>query len=131
MFGHNCAPSVPDLCRTLLGTMRRKILLMLLVCGIGGVYLANASWLAPRPRGAPQLIAQRGLHQSYVSAGATDDACTAQLIRPPVHQYIDNTLPSIDAAFSAGAQIVELDVRITLDRQFVLGRLREVSRSAA
>lgn len=111
---------MPESCRTLAGTMRRRLFLLLLTGAVGGLYLANASWLASRPRGAPQVVAQRGLSQSYASGGEDENACTAQLIRPPVHQYIDNTLPSVGAAFSAGAQIVEVDTRITLDQQFVL-----------
>jgi glycerophosphoryl diester phosphodiesterase len=47
-------------------------------------------------------------------------ACTARLITPPTHSFIDNTLPSIEAALAAEADIVEIDVRTTKDHQFVL-----------
>jgi glycerophosphoryl diester phosphodiesterase len=85
-----------------------------------GLYLINTSWLAEPPGGRPTLIAQRGLHQVYDLQGVTDDTCTAQHIRAPVHLLIDNTLPSIAAAISAGADVVEIDVRVTSDGQFVL-----------
>lgn len=85
-----------------------------------GLYLVNASWLAAPPSGRPTLIAQRGLHQVYEREGVDDDTCTARRIPPPTHSFIDNTLPSIAAAFARGADVVEVDVKLTKDRQFVL-----------
>jgi glycerophosphoryl diester phosphodiesterase len=85
-----------------------------------GVYLLNASWLAPAPSGRPTVIAQRGLHQVYGREGVDDETCTARRIPPPSHRVIDNTLPSIDAAFALGADVVEIDVKLTKDREFVL-----------
>lgn len=103
--------------------LSRRALLALVLVGIGGLgclYLGNASWLAAVPRGVPQVVAQRGVAQQYLSSNLTDDSCTARLILPPTHSLIDNTLPSIDAALTAGADIVEADIRVTKDRQFVL-----------
>lgn len=85
-----------------------------------GLYLANASWIAPPPSGRPSVIAQRGLHQVYGRDGVDDDTCTARRIPRPTHMFIDNTLPSIAAAFAMGADVVEVDVKLTKDRQFVL-----------
>jgi glycerophosphoryl diester phosphodiesterase len=87
---------------------------------LGGFYLVNASWLAAPPRGAPRVIAQRGVSQQYSTSEVTDDSCTAKLILPPSHSLIDNTVPSIEAAVAAGADVVEIDIRVTADRQFVL-----------
>jgi glycerophosphoryl diester phosphodiesterase len=84
------------------------------------VYLLNASWLAARPAGRPSLVAQRGVHQVFDPRGVDNDTCTATRIPPPTHELIDNTLPSIAAAFNAGADVVEADVRETRDREFVL-----------
>ena len=86
----------------------------------GGLYLGNASWLASPPSGHPTVIAQRGLHQVYGREGIDDDTCTARRIPPPSHMFIDNTLPSIAAAFALGADTVEVDVKLTKDHQFVL-----------
>lgn len=85
-----------------------------------GVYFGNASWLASPPSGLPTVIAQRGLHQVYGREGVDDDTCTARRITPPSHNYIDNTLPSIAAAVALGADVVEVDLKLTKDRQFVL-----------
>jgi glycerophosphoryl diester phosphodiesterase len=84
------------------------------------LYLLNASWLAAPPSGRPTLVAQRGVHQVFDPRGVDNDTCTATRIPPPTHSLIDNTLPSIAAGFSAGADVVEVDVRQTRDRQFVL-----------
>src|SRR3984885_10890625 len=85
-----------------------------------GLYLVNASWLASPPSGRPTVIAQRGLHQVYGRGGVDDETCTAHHIPPPSHMFIDNTLPSIAAAFAMGADVVEVDVKLTKDREFVL-----------
>lgn len=85
-----------------------------------GLYGTNASWLVAPPSGVPRVVAQRGVAQQYRSVEPSDAACTARLILPPAHSFIDNTAASIDAARAAGADVVEIDVRITKDRQFVL-----------
>ena len=85
-----------------------------------GLYLVNASWLASPPSGRSTVIAQRGLHQVYGREGVDDESCTARRIPPPPHMFIDNTLPSIAAAFAMGADVVEVDVKLTKDREFVL-----------
>ena len=66
------------------------------------------------------LGAKRGLHQVYGREGVDDATCTARYIPPPSHMFIDNTLPSIAAAFDLGADAVEVDLKLTKDRQFVL-----------
>jgi glycerophosphoryl diester phosphodiesterase len=85
-----------------------------------GLYLLNASWLASPPQEQTTIIAQRGLHQVYGRDGVDDETCTARRIAMPAHQFIDNTLPSITAAFSLGADVVEIDVRLTKDGSFML-----------
>jgi glycerophosphoryl diester phosphodiesterase len=70
--------------------------------------------------GRPTLIAQRGVHQVYNREEVDDRTCTARHIPPPGHLLIDNTLPSIAAAFEAGADVVEVDARLTQDHDFVL-----------
>jgi glycerophosphoryl diester phosphodiesterase len=50
----------------------------------------------------------------------TDETCTAELIDPPRHAYIENTIPSMAAAFAAGANAVELDVHRTTDGQLIV-----------
>lgn len=84
------------------------------------LYLLNASWLVSPPSGRATLIAQRGVHPVYGREGIDDETCTARKILPPATSLIDNTLRSIAAAFAKGADIVEVDARVTKDRQFVL-----------
>lgn len=72
---------------------------------------------APR---APRLIAHRGVHQTFPPEGVRWDTCTATRIRPPTHGYIENTLPSVQAAFEHGAEVVEIDVHATADGHLVV-----------
>lgn len=102
--------------------LRRPLLalgapLLVLICG---VYLLNASWLAPVPEGGPKLLAHRGVHQGFDLAGVTNDTCTATRIREPIAPEIENTLASMRAAFALGADVVELDVHPTTDGQFAV-----------
>ncbi len=96
----------------------RKILLRIVVAlavFAGAVYLWNASWRVSMPAGETQLIAHRGVHQLFSLEGVENDTCTAERIFPPTHEFLENTLPSMQAAFAAGADVVELDVHPTTD----------------
>ena len=66
------------------------------------------------------MLAHRGLAQTYGTEGLTATTCTAARIFPPEHGFIENTLPSMRAAFAAGADIVELDIHPTTDGQFAV-----------
>ena len=67
-----------------------------------------------------QLIAHRGVHQTFHRENLEGDTCTAERIYPPEHDYLENTLRSMEAAFAAGADIVELDVHPTTDGHFAV-----------
>ena len=82
--------------------------------------VVNASWLAPEPKGAVKLIAHRGLHQLYDNEGVGRDDCTATRIERPVHDYLENTVPSIKRAAKLGATIVEIDIAPTKDGQLAV-----------
>ncbi len=99
--------------------MLKKVLLALLAAA-AGVYVLNASWRVPPAEGGVHLIAHRGVHQTYHREGLTNETCTAVRIDPPTHDLIENTLPSMAAAFGAGADVVELDVHPTTDGQFAV-----------
>ncbi len=102
---------------------RRRILLKTflgLAAFVGAVLLYNGSWWASAPAGKPQLIAHRGVHQTYHREDLMRDTCTATRIFPPSHDFIENTLPSMEAAFAAGADIVEIDVHPTTDGQLAV-----------
>jgi glycerophosphoryl diester phosphodiesterase len=91
-----------------------------LAAAIAAIYVFNASWRVAAPDGEVQLIAHRGVHQTFSRDGLDNDTCTAERIDPPTHEYLENTLPSMQAAFAAGADIVELDVHPTTDGQFAV-----------
>ncbi len=84
------------------------------------VYLNNASGLAPAMRGRPVVLAHRGLAQTFPSEGLTNETCTAKRIYPPTHALLENTLASMQAAFDAGADVVEIDVHPTSDGHFAV-----------
>ncbi|MCO6178059.1 glycerophosphodiester phosphodiesterase family protein [Ciceribacter sp. RN22] len=71
-------------------------------------------------REAPRLLAHRGQHQMFDREGLTAETCTAGRIRPPEHAFLENTVPSMRAAFDAGAAVVELDVHLTPDGAFAV-----------
>ncbi|MEU6269777.1 glycerophosphodiester phosphodiesterase family protein [Saccharopolyspora shandongensis] len=68
----------------------------------------------------PKLLAHRGVAQTFSTAGVGNDTCTAERIDAPVHGFLENTIPSMRAAFDAGAHLVELDVHPTRDGQFAV-----------
>src|SRR5262245_16840649 len=83
-------------------------------------FLNNTNWLVfDRPSG-PTLLAHRGLAQTYDAAGLERDTCTATRMHPPEHAFLENTLPSMRAAFEAGADIVEFDIHPTTDGHFAV-----------
>jgi glycerophosphoryl diester phosphodiesterase len=104
--------------------MIKKILLWgsaAILAFIVGVVLYNASWFeSPHGDGHIKLIAHRGVHQTFSKEGVGNDTCTVDRIYPPTHDFIENTLPSMEAAFNAGADVVELDVHLTPDKQFAV-----------
>jgi glycerophosphoryl diester phosphodiesterase len=101
--------------------MRGKKVLGGVVVFAGAVYLLNASWLAaPAGNDSPRIIAHRGVHQTFSHEGVDAETCTATRIDPPNHGFIENTLPSMRAAFAAGADVVELDVHLTPDKVFAV-----------
>ncbi|WP_284645494.1 glycerophosphodiester phosphodiesterase family protein [Paenibacillus silviterrae] len=93
-----------------------QIVLLLLLL----VYLNNSSLLAADREGTPLLLAHRGMAQTFTMEGITGDTCTAERIYPPEHPYLENTIASMEEAFKAGADIVELDIHITKDNQFAV-----------
>lgn len=101
--------------------MRAKLVLGGLAVFSAAVYFLNASWLVtPSDIGSPRIIAHRGVHQTYGRDGIDAETCTATRIDPPTHGFIENTIPSMRAAFDAGADVVELDVHLTPDKVFAV-----------
>lgn len=93
---------------------------MALALGLLILSFVNASWIAPKPDGALKLIAHRGVAQQFSREGIDDRTCTAKRIEKPTHDYIDNTLRSIEAAWRNSADWVHVDLRLTADDRLVL-----------
>jgi len=67
------------------------------------------------------VIAHRGVHQNWeMGPYGQNRGCKADRIFEPAHDYIENTLESMRAAFDFGATIVEIDVRRTKDDHLVI-----------
>ncbi|MCT7662667.1 glycerophosphodiester phosphodiesterase family protein [Shinella kummerowiae] len=84
------------------------------------VWSFNSSLIASAPDGDTKLLAHRGAHQTFGQAHVENDTCTATLIDPPTHDYLENTIAGMRAAFAAGADVVEIDVHLTPDKKFAV-----------
>ena len=82
----------------------------------------NASWLAAKPTGYPKLLAVRGISQQPAKLNPQADDCTARQIEPPVHEYLENTLPALQRASGMGAAMVMVDVNTSADGKVLLLR---------
>jgi glycerophosphoryl diester phosphodiesterase len=93
------------------------------VGGFAGLVLVLALWNGSfwsSYAGPTTLLAHRGMGQTYHREGLDNDTCTATRIYPPEHPYLENTLASMQAAFDAGADVVEFDIHPTTDGQFAV-----------
>ncbi|MER9306206.1 glycerophosphodiester phosphodiesterase [Mesorhizobium sp. M0293] len=99
---------------------KRTIFFGVIVVAAAGIWLNNTSLLSSRPAGKPEVLAHRGLAQDYSRAGMTGETCTASRMLPPRHAFLENTLPSMEAAFALGADALELDVHPTTDGKFAV-----------
>lgn len=78
--------------------------------------VVNASWIAGKPPGGIRVIAHRGVYQQFDREGLDRyTTCTANRIEPPVHDYLENTIRSMQAARQMGADMIEIDVAPTAD----------------
>jgi glycerophosphoryl diester phosphodiesterase len=92
---------------------------VLALCLIAGVVYLWFPWPIP-PATSFTVVAHRGVHQTFPLTDLTSETCTAAIIYPPTHAFLENTLPSMAAAFAAGADAVEIDIHRTADGQLVV-----------
>lgn len=97
----------------------KRIVIFLLLLTVF-IFLNNSSLFTKDRDGDPFLLAHRGLGQTFSMEGITGDTCTAERIHEPEHPYLENTIPSMEAAFAAGADMVEFDIKPTKDGQFAV-----------
>jgi glycerophosphoryl diester phosphodiesterase len=86
-----------------------------------GLWFNNSSYLfGSSPAAQSRVLAHRGVHQTFPTENLDNDSCTASLIGPPRHPFLENTIASMRAAFESGADVVELDVHLTPDGRFAV-----------
>lgn len=100
-------------------TKKRWIILGGLMLLITFVWLNNTSLLYSKNTNY-KILAHRGLAQTFDISKVESDTNTAEIIYPPEHPYLENTIPSMKAAFDNGADVVELDIKLTKDRQLAV-----------
>lgn len=98
----------------------RKKAFWILVVFVLFVWINNSSLFVDRSNKRPTLLAHRGLAQTFDLEGVQWDTNTARIIHPPEHPYLENTIPSMQAAFNYGADIVEFDIRLTKDKKLAV-----------
>lgn len=97
----------------------KRLILVLLALYVT-VYLLQLPFRSADPRPEFERIAHRGIHQTFRRENLSNDTCTAERIDPPRHRYLENTLPSMQAALDAGATGIELDLHATADGGLVV-----------
>lgn len=97
----------------------KRVLIFILLLSLF-MFLNNSSIFTKDREADRLLLAHRGLGQTFSMEGITGDTCTAERIHPPEHPYLENTIPSMEAAFENGADVVELDIKPTKDGQFAV-----------
>jgi len=67
----------------------------------------------------PTLLAHRGFNQQF-DIPVESNTCLAVHLLPPQHDYLENTIRSMQAAFDRGADVVEFDIHATTDGRFAV-----------
>lgn len=98
---------------------KRRTVLLIIISVLLLVWLNNTNVFYSKQRDY-KLLAHRGLAQSYDVSKVDWDTNTAEIIDEPEHPYLENTIPSMQAAFNLGADVVELDVRLTKDKRLAV-----------
>ena len=99
---------------------KTRIALGLVAVAAVALSLMNASWIASRPTGPLTLVAHRGVAQPLDLAAA--DGCGARHMRVSGHNFIENTLFSMQSAIAFGARGLALDVRASADGRAMIFR---------
>jgi glycerophosphoryl diester phosphodiesterase len=110
--------------------MAKKISMAMLIfvsCLLITLFIIGRVAVTPAKRDCFEIIAHRGVHQDYTGSAkgirfnkAYLTECTAIRIHKPTHNYLENTVESIQSAFDHGATIVEIDIRPTKDNQLIV-----------
>lgn len=99
-------------------TIRYIILFIVLL--VVFIWANNTSLFLRNNEVNPKLLAHRGLAQTFDLDNVEWDTNTAEIIHKPEHEYLENTIESMKAAFSHDADIVELDIKLTKDNKLAV-----------
>ena len=84
------------------------------------LWLNNTSLFSKKDNTEYKFLAHRGLAQVFDESKTDWNSNTAAMINEPTHDYIENTIPSMQAAFDLGASAVELDIKLSKDGQLAV-----------
>jgi glycerophosphoryl diester phosphodiesterase len=99
----------------------KKRWIVLSIIGIVIVFLwANNTSMFMSKTDSYKLLAHRGVAQTFDVSQVEWDTNTAEIIYEPEHEYLENTIMSMEAAFEYGADVVELDIQRTKDGQLAV-----------
>lgn len=73
-----------------------------------------------RPLSEMIILSHRGVYQTYPRENLNNETCTAKIIYPPQHSFLENTIPSMSKAFEFNADLVEIDIHSTADKKIVV-----------
>lgn len=93
---------------------KRHIIAIIVLLIIGFCWLNNTNLFSSKDENY-KLLAHRGLAQCFDVSQVEWDTNTAAIIYIPEHEYLENTLVSMEIAFEYGADVVELDIQRTKD----------------
>lgn len=97
-----------------------KIVGVFLALFVVFAYLNNSSRRAEPRTGLPTVLSHRGVSQQFEGSEFSPGNCEAERIARPSHDYIENTIRSMEAAFGRGADVVEFDAQLTRDGQWAV-----------
>lgn len=99
---------------------RRTKIILFLTAVLIFMFINNTTLFTKEHPSEPLLLAHRGMGQTFSMENIQGDTCTATRIYEPEHPYLENTISSMKAAFDAGADVVEFDIKPTKDGQFAV-----------
>ncbi|MEP3602531.1 MAG: glycerophosphodiester phosphodiesterase family protein [Stappiaceae bacterium] len=103
----------------------RSVLLVVLTA-LSTLYIVNASWvpglLGQENVQDPVLLSIGGIHHPFEQGARDADECVANAVQDGAPPFIENTIPALEAAYSAGADLIAIDIQPTIDGDFAVFR---------
>ncbi len=103
----------------------RSVLLVVLTA-LCTLYIVNASWVpglfGQENSHDPVLLSIGGIHQAFEESAVSAEECTINAVTENASPYIENTIPALEAAYRAGADLIAVDIQPTIDGDFAVFR---------